>query len=186
MLVAFDQLSGGCCRSRRRPMTSRSSVAFSLNVALAFYSLPAAAGDASGAMSYQLQANAIEVKFNHAYLVKGPDDFDPHKTIKRIVLSATDIASTIQQCRAMNCAEARVTEGMTVDIDGGRRLNYWIAVKEGHVQYSGTQRSNALKTTANEAGRLAGSLSFDGTPAGGPRVDVEFDASLLKEFQFAR
>ena len=38
-----------------------------------------------------------------------------------------------------------------------------------------------LKTTANEAKRIAGKLTFDDAGAGGPKVDVEFDAALVKE-----
>ena len=38
-----------------------------------------------------------------------------------------------------------------------------------------------LKTTANDAKRIAGKLAFDDAGAGGPKVDIEFDAALVKE-----
>lgn len=51
---------------------------------------------------------------------------------------------------------------------------------------SGTQRPAALRTGADEPRRLAGKLSFDDTPSGGPKVDVEFDAPIVKELKAAR
>ena len=54
------------------------------------------------------------------------------------------------------------------------------------VQHSGTQRPAALEASADEPTRLAGKRSFDDTPSSGPRVDVEFDAALVKEFKAAR
>ena len=42
-------------------------------------------------------------------------------------------------------------------------------------------KPEVLKTTANDAKRIAGKLTFDDAGAGGPKVDVEFDAALTKE-----
>jgi len=86
----------------------------------------------------------------------------------------------------MSCADGELMEGLVVDIDGGPRLNYWMAINDQRVQHSGTKPPAALKASADEPKRLAGELAFDDTQAMGPRVDVEFDAVLLKEFKAAR
>jgi hypothetical protein len=39
-----------------------------------------------------------------------------------------------------------------------------------------------LKATADSADRLAGKLTFDDSKSGGPKIDVQFDAPLLKSF----
>ena len=66
------------------------------------------------------------------------------------------------------------------------RLNYWLNLNGGLVQHSNTTQPAALKATTDTAQRLAGHLTFDGTPGGGAKVDLEFDATLLKEFTKAR
>jgi len=43
-----------------------------------------------------------------------------------------------------------------------------------------------LGATRDEAGHLAGKLSFDDSGRGGPEVALEIDAALPKEFNAAR
>ncbi len=54
------------------------------------------------------------------------------------------------------------------------------------VQYSGTVEPAALKSTTDSADRLAGKLRIDDCSAGGPTIDVEFDAPLLTSCSKAR
>jgi len=70
-----------------------------------------------------------------------------------------------------------------VDLVPGGHIEYWIALNGQLVQYSGTEPVESLQITANEATRLAGKLKFDSTGAGGPRLDVEFDAPLTKDLR---
>ena len=142
----------------------------------------AAAGGAEGSVEYQGKS----VVFRHAYLVKGPDAVDPSVVIRELVLSAADVGAEIEACKSMSCVSGALTEGMTVDLDAGPRLNYWVVLKGGMVQYSGTEDPAALTLGTREAGRLAGRLVLDRTASGGPKVDVEFDATLLRTFETAR
>ena len=140
------------------------------------------AGDAKGTLT--LPKGTVTVKF--AYLVKGPDAFDTKKIIRKIILSPSDLSAKIQDCKVMGCVDGEVTEGMSVDLDGGPRLNYWVVLNGGLVQHSGTEEIAALKTTADDEKHLAGKLSFDDATSGGPKVDVDFDATFVKEFTQAR
>jgi hypothetical protein len=140
------------------------------------------AGETKGTISYP--KGTVTVKYS--YLVKGPDAFDSKKMIRRLIFSATDLTAKLAACKAMSCSDGEVTEGMTVDLDAGPRLNYWMVMNGGLVQYSGTKEPTALKTSADDAKHLAGKLSFDDAGAGGPKVDVDFDAALVKEFTQAR
>ena len=142
----------------------------------------AADGEAKGTLTYK----GTTVALKHAYFVKGPDAVDPKMIIRRLILSRDDLGAHIRGCAAMNCVDGGVTEGMEVDFDAGRRLNYWVALNGGRVQYSGSAMPSAAKVGGDDPKRLAGTLTIDDTAAGGPRVEVEFTATLLKEFTAAR
>ena len=145
---------------------------------VALVAVPAAAEPAKGTIAQGARSATVQ----HAWLVVGPDAVDPKKTIRRIVFSATDIGAKLRACAKMSCSDASVDDGMTVDLDGGPRLNFWVALNGQRVQHSGTEALSALTAAANDGKRVAGRLRFDKTASGGPKVDVEFDAPLAKSF----
>ena len=140
------------------------------------------AGQAKGTLSHKGKS----VTLAHAYLVTGPDAVDTKTTIRRLILTTKDLRAKIRGCQAMICSDGEVTEGLVVDIVAGPRLNYWMALNDQKVQHSGTQPPASLRASADDPKRLAGKLSFDDSGASGPKVDVEFDAALVKEFKAAR
>jgi hypothetical protein len=115
-------------------------------------------------------------------MVRGPDAVDGKKTLRRLVLTAEDSAPAIARCATMSCVDAAVTEGMEVDFDAGPRLNYWIALDGQRIQYSGTAVPASFAATSNDQRRIAGRLSIDDSSAGGPAIDVELDAPLVRTF----
>jgi hypothetical protein len=149
-------------------------------VAMASSSVSASAGEAKGTITYQSKAGAIVVTIKHAYLVKGPDVVSG-KIIRRVVLSVADVAAKLSACGTMLCSDGDIGEGMTIDFDAGPRLNYWFVGNNQLVQYSGTAEPASLKLTADTPQRLAGRWDIDESAAGGPRVQIEFDAPLVKE-----
>ena len=140
-----------------------------------------AADSASGSWNYKGQVSAIK----YAWLVTGPSDMDPGKMVRRVVLSTNDIGAKLQACTTFSCTDGAVTEGMTIDFGDGPRLNYWLAQNGQKVQYSGTARTSAFAGTS-DAKHIAGSLAIDDVSAGGPKLDVKFDVTQLKEFKLAR
>ena len=88
-------------------------------------------GEAKGTLSFK--GTTLVLKF--AYLVKGPDAVDPSTKIRRLVFSAADLGPKLKACTKMSWTDGAVTEGMTVDLTGGPRINYWVALKGGRVQY---------------------------------------------------
>ena len=137
---------------------------------------------ASGTLNYKGKA----VNLGHAYLIKGPDSVDPATVIRRLVLTKQDIGAKLQGCKTMSCVDGEVTEGLIVDLLSGPRFGYWVAINGAMIQYSGTLRPSVLQASTDDDKRLAGKLSFDDGAAGGPKVEVEFDASMLKELAAAR
>jgi hypothetical protein len=164
-----------------RTTASRRAVVAAAALALAGTAL-AAGNDAKGTIAYK----NFNVALKYAWLVKGPDSMDPKKTIRKLVLSATDIGAKLAACASMSCADGSVTEGATVDFDSGPRLNYWMVVNGQKVQYSGTVVPSALAAKANDANHVAGRLTIDDAAMGGPKIDAEFDATVGKEYKAAR
>ncbi len=143
----------------------------------------AAQTSAKGTLTYKAGSGPITVSPKYAYLVKGPDAVDKNVIVRHLILSTTDLEAKIRACQTLNCSDADLGSGMTVDFDAGPRLNYWVALNDQRVQYSGTVKPDAFKATTNSPTRLAGRLAFDGAGAGGATVDIEFDATLIREFK---
>ena len=140
------------------------------------------AADEAAAAKGTVLYKGKSVTLRYAYLVKGPDVVDPKLVIRRVVLSPTDVSGRIRACATMSCSDGDLREGMTVDFGNGPRLNYWVVMNDQRVQYSGTARPEAFTARNDDGRRIAGRLSVDDGKAGGPAVDVEFDAALVKEF----
>jgi len=162
--------------TRSRVVTARCVLA----AAIAFACAPAFAGDAKGTITYKYKAGEIVVKIKHAYLFKGPDVVSG-KTIRRVVLSVADVSAKLGACATMLCSDGDIVEGMTIDFDAGPRLNYWFVGNNQLLQYSGTAEPASLKLTVDTPQRLAGKWDFDGSATGGPKVQIEFNAPLVKE-----
>jgi hypothetical protein len=141
-----------------------------------------AADNASGTVAYKSRTATVK----YAYLIKGPDAVDPKVMVRELILSSSDIGTKLAACKSMSCASGLLQEGMTLDFGPGPRLNYWIVLNNQMVQYSGTAQPAVLQARQNDPTRLAGKLAIDDTAAGGPRISVEFDAALVKEFSAAR
>lgn len=146
----------------------------------------ATGGTAKGTLAYKAKSGPITVAPKYAYLVKGPDAVEPGKIIRKLIFSTMDLGARIDACKTMSCTDADLGEGMTVDLDAGPRLNYWVVLNGQRIQYSGTEPPASLKLTTDTPQRLAGTLAFDGTAAGGAQVAIEFDTPLVKEMAKAR
>jgi hypothetical protein len=139
------------------------------------------ADSATGDISYQSKAGPIVVNVKNVYFVKGPDAVSG-KTIRHLVFSSADLGAKIKGCAKMSCTDGDLNEGMTVDLDVGPRLNYWVVGNGQRIQYSGTAKPETLKLTTDTAQRVAGKLTIDDSGAGGAKVSVDFDATMMKEF----
>ena len=160
--------------------TYRAGAVLSLAVSL---NAIAADGSATGTLTKTSQRAPITVGLKYVWLVKGPDPMRPEATIRHLIFSATDLGARFAACTTMGCLDGAVHSGMTVDLDVGARLNYWVSLNDQRVQYSGTVIPSALKLTTETPTRLAGKLTIDDEAAGGAKVEVEFDAPLWQELK---
>ena len=138
----------------------------------------ALAGDAKGTVAYK--GRTLDVKY--AYLVTTKDAMSG-KSMRRLILAPKDIDAKIASCAKMSCVDGDLDDGIEVDFVDGPRLNYWLVMNGQKVQYSGTEPKESLAATADDAKKIAGALKFDKTAAGGPKVDVTFDAGFVKDLQ---
>jgi hypothetical protein len=141
----------------------------------------AAGGTAKGTI--KIKDKTVDAKY--AYLVKGPDAFDSSKTVSTVIITPSDISQKISECKDASCASG-ITEGMTVgkeDFGSTTRVVYWVVTNDGMMQYSGNDDLSALAPTTDTTDRMAGKLTIDDSAADGPKIDVEFDAPLAKEFK---
>lgn len=141
---------------------------------------------ATGILTLKSKSGVLTFTPKFAYLVKGPDVVDNSVKVRHLILSTVDLGKKIAACQTLSCADQDLLNGMTVDFDAGPRLNYRVTLNDQRVQYSGTVKLDAFTANANSPGRFAGRLRFDATEAGGPVVDLEFDATVMAEFQRAQ
>jgi hypothetical protein len=136
---------------------------------------------AKGTATYKSKTRSVTVTFRHAFLVKMPEAATG-KPIRRLLLTVTDISAALKACKTSTCI-GDIPEGMTVDFDSGARLPYWFVANDQLTQYSGMATKPSASLTADTPARLAGTLKFDDSGAGGPVVDVTFDANLVTEIK---
>jgi hypothetical protein len=160
---------------------SRVSTALAALPAIAAaFGMTIAAGTASGTLAYKGKTKDYSAPLKFSYLIKGPDEVDASKNIRRLILSTADLEKKLAACTTMSCTTSDLDEGIAIDIGAGPRLNYWVVFNGQLVQYSGTHDPDALTTTADTAARLAGKIVFDDSKAGGAKIDAAFDTTVTK------
>ena len=159
---------------------ARSSWPTLLAVAVLSVSGAAGAEPAKGKLTATGKIPAT-VNVKHAYLVKGPNAFGD-KAVRLLILSEVDQGAHIKSCATMSCTTDKLESGMTVEFDSGPRLLYWFVANGQRVQASGTAEPGTMALSANTPQRLTGKWTHDASGQGGPKIAVEFDAPVLKEF----
>jgi len=147
---------------------------------LTLSTLAAHAAVGSGQASGTLVHKGKTVVLKYAYFIKGTNMGFP---LRQVVLSTTDIGPAMAADSSLLTAGDRLREGIMVCVDAGKMLRYWMAISDQTEQVSTMFPAKEFAASANDANRIAGRLIFDHTRSGGPKVDVEFDAGLLKEFE---
>jgi hypothetical protein len=137
-------------------------------------------GTAKGTLNYKAKKGDVTVNVAHANFVRIPS-IGNGKPMRRLILSTADTTAALKACQNRMCSDGEIGEGMTVDFDAGERLHYWFVANDQLIQYSGTAVLSSAKLTTDTPTRIAGTLDIDDTAAGGAKVKVEFDASLVKE-----
>ena len=151
-------------------------------ILLATSTLALAADSASGTVNFKTATSAVK----HGWLVRGPDEMDPSKTILRIYVSSVDIGAKIKACKTLSCADSALTDGAMVDFSDARHLGYAVRLNGERVQYSGGTDGDAFTLTTSKPDHLAGKLHIDDAAVGGAKVDAVFDLSLVNTFTSVR
>ena len=99
---------------------------------LATSTLALAGDSASGTITFKTGKCAIK----YGWLVRGPDEVDPGKTVLRIYLSSVDMGAKIKACKTLSCADNSLTDGAMVDFSDARHLAYAVRLNGERLQYS--------------------------------------------------
>ncbi len=143
----------------------------------------AQAGDsASGAISFKDAKGMVK----YGFLVRGPDDFEPSKTVLRFYLSSVDIGAKVKAAKTFSEANRALEDGAMVDFSDAPPLSYAVRLNHTLVQVTGGTNLEAFTLTTNKPDDLAGELHFDATASGGAKVDATFDLTLVKTFTSLR
>lgn len=143
------------------------------------------ADSAKGTATYAAKSGPVTVAVKHVYLIKGPDDMSG-KMGRQLVFAASDMADAIKRCATMSCVSGKLESGLTADLDIMPPVAFWLVANGQRVQVSGTAKRESLKLATDTPQKMAGIWNYDGSASGMPRIDVEFDVTLLKEFAKAR
>lgn len=143
------------------------------------------ADSAKGTVTYAAKSGPVSVAIKHVYLIKGPDAISG-KMGRQLVFAATDMTDAIKKCDNVSCATGTLESGITAELDIMPPVAFWFVTNGQRVQASGVAKRESLKLTADTPQKMAGKWNYDGSGAGMPKVDVEFDVTLLKEFAKAR
>lgn len=138
---------------------------------------------ATGTLMYKSKSKTFDAAIKYVYLVEGATDLYPTEPIRRLIFSATDLGSKIKSASTMRETDTALKEGFEIDLVKGPRYNYWMVLNNGLVQYSGTIPPENLVLTANSPTQLTGTFKQDNSDAGGPKINVTFEVSLLKKFE---
>jgi hypothetical protein len=150
--------------------------------ALALSPVVLAADQASGTVKFKTYTSAVK----YGWLVRGPDEMDPSKTVLRLYLSSADIGAKIKACKTLSCADSALQDGAMVDYSDARHLGYAVRLNGERAQYSGGTDGDAFKLSTNKPDHLVGKLHVDDSAAGGATVDADFDLTLVNTFKSVR
>ncbi len=138
-----------------------------------------AADKASGRVSFKTYSTTVK----YGWLVRGPDEIDPNKTVLRIYLSSIDIGAKIRACDTLSCADGALDDGAMIDFGDATHLGYALRLNDELVQYSGGTNAQAFTLSTKQPNHLAGKLHVDDNAVGGGRIDAEFDLTLTRTFK---
>jgi hypothetical protein len=158
----------------------------SVTTALAMLALASANAAMAGEAKGNITLGAATMQITQVFLVTGPDEFDPSKSISRLYLTNTDLGAKLAGCTTLACADAAMGDGAMVDYGAASHLAYAVRLDGQMKQYSGSTDASAFELTTDAPAHLAGTLAIDDSAMGGAKVDAEFDASLAKAFDQAR
>ncbi|HET6546693.1 MAG TPA: hypothetical protein VFG55_08115, partial [Rhodanobacteraceae bacterium] len=120
------------------------------------------------------------------FMVSGPDEMDPSKSIRRLYFTNTDLGAKLAACTTLACADSAMGDGAMVDYGAAAHLGYAVRLADQMKQYSGGTGTGAFKLTTDAPDHLAGTIAIDDSAMGGAKLDAKFDATLVKTFDKAR
>lgn len=120
-------------------------------------------------------------ELRYAWVVRGPDHFEPKKTNTYIVMTSEDISAELSKCATITCAIWDVMKAGVIlqpEKDGG----FWIRALHPKLAKEQQLSGRGWKSTVDDSAHIVGTLKWE--PQGSPTValDLSIDAPLLKSY----
>jgi hypothetical protein len=120
----------------------------------------------------------------HAWIIRGPNHFEPTRIDTYIVMSADDISSELSKCPDVQCAIFTTLKNGLIMTDEGSG-GFWVRAVHPELPKEQQLSGRGWTATVNGPDRIAGRLVWE--PQGNDPVvlNLEIDATLLKAFPAA-
>jgi len=117
----------------------------------------------------------------HAWLIRGPDAFEPGKMNAFIVMAPDDISADLSKCPTVKCAIWDVLKNGVI-LQPEKDGSFWIRAL--HPRLAKEQQLSARGWTASidQDVRVAGRLRWEPQGKDPPILDLTIDAALLKSY----
>ena len=117
----------------------------------------------------------------YAWLIRGPDAFEPGKMNTFIVMAPDDISAELSKCPTVKCAIWDVLKNGVIlqpEKDGG----FWIRALHPRLAKEQQLAARGWTATVDQPGRIAGKLHWVPQGQDPPTLDLTIDAALLKSY----
>ena len=105
------------------------------------------------------------------------------KVMRRLIFTPLDLGAKIKACATMSCSDSDLRRRPRSR--PGRRAADELLVRRQRPESAvfGDREARSAELTTDTPQRLAGKLVIDDSAAGGAKVNIDFDATLLKDLQ---
>jgi hypothetical protein len=140
------------------------------------------AGPPAGSVQGKLVVKGKRLTFSRAWLVRGPDTFDPTRKAAYLILASRDLSGAIAACGDIHCVLWQaVSEGAILEPANDEAESFWLRVVSSELPKEQQLSGRRWMPSIDQHDHLAGRLDFSYANTG-DEADLTIDAFLLKEF----
>ena len=166
----YHQITNSPGRAR---LLARLLMAFAASNALAQQAPPPVQGKAV------IAGQAFDLR--HAWLIRGPDAFEPGKMNTFIVMAPDDISAELGKCPTVKCAIWDVVKNGVI-LQPEKDGSFWIRALHPKLAKEQQLAARGWTATVDQPGRIAGKLHWEPQGQDPPTLDLTIDASLLRSY----
>jgi hypothetical protein len=126
-----------------------------------------------------IAGQAFELRY--AWLIRGPDHFEPTKMNTFIVMAPDDISAELGKCPTVKCAIWDVLKSGVI-LQPEKDGSFWIRALHPKLVKEQQLAARGWTATVDQPDRIAGKLQWEPQGQDPPILDLTIDAALLKAY----